>query len=67
MFYFAEISWDIAGKLMSSPLDSNTILAGKIIIKKAEKADPKDIPLDLVSMFITSEIQAFATMGLYCL
>jgi len=51
-----RISWGIVEQLISSPLAANKILAGNILIRKAEYASPADIPLSLTDLFLNNEL-----------
>ena len=62
--YLDQISWDVVGNLMSSVLESNIIFAGDIIVKKALKTSPTEVPTDLVKMFLENNIPGVRNNGM---
>jgi len=63
----SQINWDIVGRLLSSPLEYNILFAGYITVCKSEKADPTEIPLSLVKLFLENNIQGVRENGIQLL
>ncbi|TDG36966.1 hypothetical protein EZJ43_06705 [Pedobacter changchengzhani] len=59
-----KISWTIVQQLISSALDANKILAGKILLIKAKNVDPTDIPVSLTEIFLNNDLAEVRQNGI---
>jgi len=62
--YLDLISWNVIEQLLISPLMTNSLLAGNILVKKSKKTDPTQIPVSLVGLFLQNELPAIRENGI---
>ncbi|XZF13326.1 hypothetical protein ACTHGU_16180 [Chitinophagaceae bacterium MMS25-I14] len=62
-----RISWNIVEQLLTSPLEANKILAGKILVGRSRFASPAEIPLSLTELFLQNAVPEIRSNGILLL
>ncbi|WP_316828903.1 WGR domain-containing protein [Pedobacter miscanthi] len=62
--YMEKISWEVVEQLISSALNANKILAGKILLIRSKNTEPTAIPFSLTELFLIDELPEVRQNGI---